>query len=673
MLPRLLGVTSLAVVTFCVALTAARPQQTAAQAPARPPMPVIPAFGTGTGAISGVVIDAKTGRPIPGAIAGVAILVRNVVGPARRQTTDSRGRFVFTDLPASDGYILSGRKPGYEADGAFGRGTSALSPRALSLADGEWRADATIRLWRQAAINGTITDEAGEPVAGATVMLLGRPLVSGQPQFAAGPSTRTDDRGVYRFAGLPAGRYFVSVPSVQWTVPASADVITLTGQTPERIAQTETAGGTVAYRRDPSLVVDPASRLLTGSFPTPPPSRDGALRIYPTWYYPAARQPSQAMAIELARGDDRQGIDVQIQPVPSARIRGRVDAAPEVRANLTLRLVTDETESLGPGGEIATAMVTTSGEFTFLGVPSGRYAIVAQPAVGTLQLRPPNGGAVGEPPTAPAQFGRGSFGSAIFAAPSGTFFDSRNTLSAPGWHGRTTVDVGTADVSNVIVRLQRGVTMRGRFVHEGAAPPSTGRGPTILGIRLSPADGRVSLGQFRAQVRPDDPEPGFVVEGLLPGEYVLELVSGNARVAKSIVWDGKDFTHRPFDTTSGADISGVVITTTDQACEINGSARDAQGAPVANGVVIYFPVEREQWTKYGFQPSRLRSVAISTGGSYTITRIPAGEYFVIAVNESHVDRWQDPEFLARAAPMATKVSVQWGAAVTQALTLRDVK
>ena len=98
-----------------------------------------------------------------------------------------------------------------------------------------------------------------------------------------------------------------------------------------------------------------------------------------------------------------------------------------------------------------------------------------------------------------------------------------------------------------------------------------------------------------------------------------------------------------------------------------------EGAPVANGVVIYFPVEREQWTKYGFQPSRLRSVAVSTGGSYTITRIPAGEYFVIAVNESHADRWQDPEFLARAAPLATKVSVPWGAVVTQALTLRDVK
>src|SRR6188768_1084125 len=128
MVPRLLGVISLASATFGVALTAARPQQTAPPAPARPPAPVIPAFGSGTGAISGVVIDAKTGRPIPGAIAGIAILVRNVIGPARRQTTDSRGRFVFTDLPASDGYILSGRKPGYEAEGAFGRGSAAMSP-----------------------------------------------------------------------------------------------------------------------------------------------------------------------------------------------------------------------------------------------------------------------------------------------------------------------------------------------------------------------------------------------------------------------------------------------------------------------------------------------------------------------------------------------------------------
>ena len=86
------------------------------------------------------------------------------------------------------------------------------------------------------------------------------------------------------------------MPSVQWTVPASADVITLTGQSPERIAQTETAGGTVAYRRDPSLVVGSGIAAVDRQFPDSPPSRDGALRIYPTWYYPAARQPSQAMA-----------------------------------------------------------------------------------------------------------------------------------------------------------------------------------------------------------------------------------------------------------------------------------------------------------------------------------------------------------------------------------------
>ena len=183
----------------------------------------------------------------------------------------------------------------------------------------------------------------------------------------------------------------------------------------------------------------------------------------------------------------------------------------------------------------------------------------------------------------------------------------------------------------------------------------------------------MSLGQIRGQIRPDDVTQSFSLTGLLAGEYVLELVTGNIRQVKSIIWDGKDYTYRPFDTTSGADISGVVITTTDQACEINGSARDAQGVPVANGVVIYFPVEREQWTKYGFQPSRLRSVAITTGGAFTITRIPAGEYFVIAVNERHADGWQDPEFLTRVAPLASRVSVPWGSAVTQSLTLRDIK
>jgi hypothetical protein len=676
MVHRLLVLTSLAVATFCVALAAARPTQTPAQAPVRPPAPVIPAFGTGTGALSGIVTDAKTGQPIPGAIVGIAILSNNVVGPSRRQLTDSRGRFAFADLPAANGYIMSARKIGYDSDSPAGRGASPATPRTIALGDGEWKSDLTMRLWRHPAVSGTITDEAGEPVVSAYVVLLARIAIGGDVQLAAGPSQKTDDRGMYRFTNVPPGRYVVSVPSVQWTVPAAATLLTLTGETAERIALIETSGGTVAYRRDPSLVRDPAYRLLSGSFPTPPPFADATgsrPRVYPTWYYPSARQPSQARIVDVTPGDDRSGIDIQIQPVPASTVRGRVEGPAESRTGLTLRLVTDEIESLGAGAEVATALVQPDGEFAFLGVPAGRYAIVATPGIGALQMTTPGAPPGPQPPGAPAQIGRGSSGMAVSAGPAGTFFEMRGTLGASGFFARTAVDVGDADVRGVVVRMQRGVTMTGRLVQEGAAAPP-GRGPAVLIVQASPATGRVSLGSPSTQLRPADPVVPFRLEGLQPGEYVLSLSGATRSTAiKSIVWDQKDYTYRPFDTSTGADISDVVITTTELSCQIDGRTTDARGAPVANAVVMYFPVERDQWSKYGFRPSRLRSISVSTGGTFSITRIPAGEYFVIALPESQAERWQDPEFLARAAAQATRVTVNWGETATAALTMKEIK
>ncbi len=70
-----------------------------------------------TGAISGIVTDAITRRPIAGAIVSITITSG---GPGaanpnsqRAQLTDTQGRFVFRHLPPSDRYSLSVDKYGY--------------------------------------------------------------------------------------------------------------------------------------------------------------------------------------------------------------------------------------------------------------------------------------------------------------------------------------------------------------------------------------------------------------------------------------------------------------------------------------------------------------------------------------------------------------------------------
>ena len=73
----------------------------------------------GTGAISGVVTDASTGQPLSGAIVRVNAPTGATLSPLVGQhVTDSKGRFVFTDLGAAS-YTVAVRRSGY-IDATYG-------------------------------------------------------------------------------------------------------------------------------------------------------------------------------------------------------------------------------------------------------------------------------------------------------------------------------------------------------------------------------------------------------------------------------------------------------------------------------------------------------------------------------------------------------------------------
>ena len=64
-------------------------------------------------AISGIVIDGVTKQPIADAIVQLGWpRQREYPDFVYRQFTDARGRFVFADLPAGDGYVVTATKSG---------------------------------------------------------------------------------------------------------------------------------------------------------------------------------------------------------------------------------------------------------------------------------------------------------------------------------------------------------------------------------------------------------------------------------------------------------------------------------------------------------------------------------------------------------------------------------
>jgi hypothetical protein len=508
-----------------------------------------------------------------------------------------------------------------------------------------------------------VLDEAGEPVVGVYVTLLPRIPIAGEHQYVAGPVTRTDDRGVYRVGPLTPGSYVVMVPSVQHAVPAAIDLPDLAGARP---AARLRADGTPPLDR--ARVVNPADPavhlIVEPGAPPLVPRAEGRPQAYPITFHPSARSLATAAAVDLAAGEERAGVDVQLRPSIVSRLSGRVEGPPDAVANLVLRLMPAGSENLTNGHEAATAVVGADGRFTMLNVPDGDYVLLANRFVAGYTYSASSGSLGDRLPPPPVPLGiTGESASAVFSAPTGTMFWLFSQGGPTAFSGRTAVNVAGADRTDVVVRLRRGVSLTGRFVVEAAPGLST---RPSLEARAEPAGGEAMLGAPRGRVNPQDPSLAFTIDGLLPGEYLLRTFGGGGWI-KSVTWGDKDITQVPL-VVEDQDITGVVITTTSQPARVEGVVRDAQGRPASDVVVMHFPVESSQWRRYGVQPPRLRAVPVTSAGAFSLN-LPAGDYYVLAVNDDLSEAWKDPTFLQSAAGLATRVTASWATAATVNLTV----
>lgn len=625
---------------------------------------VPPSRQTGTGAISGVVIDADTRRPIAGALVYLGMAGYGPVGAQSQQITDAKGRFVYTDLPASNIYFMNVSKAGY-INGHYGdraASTSNLAPGRIALAAGQWFDQATILMWRPGAIAGTVTDERGEPVTGAYVRALVRVQLAGLPHLAAGPAATTDDRGRYRIPGLSPGDYIINVPSVQTAVPAATPAMTVEGLT----ADTAARNSDQPRRNNGALALDSGNLLVIGNYVTPP-STAGAPQAYPMTFYPGSTLLSASVPIRVRGGETRDGIDVTVRPAPAVRVSGRVVGNVASAAGMVLRLIAPGLDDLGEASEAATTMVAGDGRFTFLNVPAGDYTLVASRA--SLEyhaVRPSDVELPGTPGQVP---GPGRFLGGIPSGPPGTNASGSHTIGDVNVWARVAVSVGASDVTDVVVPLKSGSSMRGRIAWDGDGQPP---GPTA--IVAEPAGGSAWLGMPQTAARASfDDDVRFAISGFLPGEYMLRVIGITPRHAvKSITIGGRDYSTRPIDASNGQDFDEVVVTYTDRIASITGSVQTGGNDDVMLSVLA-FPMEREQWTKYGLSAPRIKRAGVSNAGQYNIENIPAGRYYLIALDTNDANRWQDPAFLNDAAKGAATITVAWGEAKTQDLKVSVIK
>jgi protocatechuate 3,4-dioxygenase beta subunit len=265
----------------------------------------------------------------------VVLIQRGAPVPNNRYTalakavTDEDGRFQMTGIAAGS-YLVFPSAPGFIIKN---EGEPYEQGKPVSLDEGETLEGMNFALQRGAVITGRVTDFNHQPLI-ETRIDLSKLDEQGRPTgyyFNDYQMLLTDDRGIYRIYGLPAGRYRVSV-----------------GFAPN----------------------SNALRIGTGS------------GYYQRTFHPDTMDEAKATILELSEGDEANNIDISLgRPMKSYSAKGRIiDEAgkpvPNMQYGYGTIMTVGQGSALGSMG--ATSNVTNSrGEFLLEGIMPGRYAAFA--------------------------------------------------------------------------------------------------------------------------------------------------------------------------------------------------------------------------------------------------------------------------------------------------------
>jgi hypothetical protein len=277
----------------------------------------------GTGSISGRVL--VKGEPIARVRLALQRGSNSLAMPsAIRGESDAEGRYKFSGLAAGSYTIIP-----LSSVFVWGEGRPGEAANTITLGDGEQATEVDLSLKRGGVVTGKVTDADGNPVIARFVQVDRVDAPRGMPPigFLTSVDFTTDDRGVYRYYGVPPGRYRVSCGEV------------------EGLLRTGASG-----------------------------------KAFPRTFHPDVSEQGLATVIEVGEGTEMTGVDIRLSPaVKTYSIAGRVVDAdtnrPMTGMLVMLNLPAGDGLPLQFG---APGIAGTSGEFVLSSVRPGRWRISAE-------------------------------------------------------------------------------------------------------------------------------------------------------------------------------------------------------------------------------------------------------------------------------------------------------
>jgi hypothetical protein len=611
MMSNAFGFTCVAVVSVASLAVSADGQRAAAVKPT-----------AGTAVLTGTVVsDEASPRPIRRAI---LTLVPAGSGPAlqRLTSTDDQGRFAFTALPAGSYSALRAVRPGFVA-AVYGQKRVNGLGSPITLAEGQ-RLAVTMTMMRAAVITGMVFDR-GRPAMSVSVRASPVRIADGVQVPAGVPSrtATTDDRGVYRIFDLAPGDYVVYASP---RLSTSGEVHPITEAEIEWANRQLRGGGAP----------------MSAAQPAPAPA---APVTYTSVYFPGTTDPARAGLVTVGAGDERGGLNLNLEYVSTARLSGMIlhpDGQPVQTAQLNLLPRSDATvpqdalmllEMMMPSRS-----TVSNGRFSMTAVKPGDYTLIARAA---------------ERPSGPQQ--------------------RTGRAGGPGsmtlW-ASLDVTVSGVDQSNLELRVQPGMTLSGRVVFDGTRPPPADLSRVTVRLMAAPTPGpTIAINVPSGTVSADGT---FTLAGVVPGRYLLSASApaaapGAPWLVRSALAGRANAADVAFDVQPGHDIADIVVTFTDAVSELSGRLLDAAGRPASDLSIMLIPTDRAMWSP---RSRRLRPpVRAGHDGTFRFTNLVPGEYFLAALTDFEPSDLLDPDFLEQVAAAAMKISIAEGEKKVQDLKI----
>ena len=560
-----------------------------------------------SGAIAGRVITAERD---PQPLRRVRVSVNAAGGPqiGRTVVTDDDGQFRVEGLPAGR-YAVSAVRPAFLM--VASAATPVVTAKQIAVVRAGAATDVELVMIRGGVITGRVLDPEGRRAPHQYVTLFRTTVEQGRARFdpVRVPSANlgfygvvTDDLGEYRLYGIPPGEYVVAVgrgPSVGYTL--------------RQVTAAEVARAMTLLKESPDARRTPPTFSLTSS------ASAGPAVFYAPVFYPGTTRASSALPVVVEPESEISGIDMRMELVGTAVVRGTIVGSPLDPGSGRTRMA--RVVSLGPAigdrSVEASVVIAADGSFSAAGLTPGEYRLEAR----TLALSP-------GPPR------------------------------VEEWAALDLVIAGQ-DVEGVHVSLQPALTLAGRTVF---APSSGVSAPASVTVRLIPVD--APAGSWATPLSGAAREGTFELPGVIPGTYRLsaELPRDSPWAFAGATVNGRDAADTAVDIQGPDSARNVVVSFTTGRTHLEGRLVGA-GSDAAAFSVLVFPATPVHW----FPGSRrVAVIPAADDGSFELQTLPPGRYLVAVLRGAgDADDWGRAVVLDTLTSSSIPVVLEYGRRTVQ--------